>query len=137
MSRQAHHPPRCPLQKKAIIYPNSGPISPTLFNDNQFHPKHHRSSSQSLIVDEQPAWLDELLSESDSNACGGMSHRRSASDSLTLLDEILPLPSLIIRDEANESSGAGCDESLEGSKLVCMVRIPPEEKAKKHFQIMP
>lgn len=120
MSRQALLPPRCPLQKKATFSPNLGPISPTLLQENQFHSKHHRSASQSLIIDEQPAWLDELLSDSEPNACGGILHRRSASDSFTLLSEVLTLPSLNILDEAEESSPAGCDKSDEGSKSACV-----------------
>lgn len=120
MSRQAPLPPRCPLQKKTTISPNLGPLSPTLIQENQFHPKHHRSSSQSLIIDEQPAWLHELLSDSESNTCGGILHRRSASDSLTLLDEVLTLPSLNILHEAEGSSVADCDESNEGSKSACV-----------------
>nr|GMC65519.1 basic leucine zipper 6 [Ipomoea batatas] len=109
MSRQAHLPPRCPLQKKTIACPNQGPVSPTLHKDNRFRPQHHKSASQSLIIDEQPAWLEELLCESESNGCGVL-HRRSASDSLTLLDGILPLPNLNKLDEAEESGG-GCGES--------------------------
>ncbi|XP_019191990.1 PREDICTED: basic leucine zipper 6 [Ipomoea nil] len=105
MSRQAHLPPRCPLQKKTIV-------SPTLHKDNRFRPQHHKSASQSLIIDEQPAWLEELLCESESNGCGVL-HRRSASDSLTLL------PNLSKLDEAEES-GAGCGESDDGSKSDCL-----------------
>lgn len=73
---QAHLPPRCPIQKKPINGPIHDPISLPL--------QHHKSSSQHML-EEQPAWLDDLLSDPESNSKGRF-HRRSASDSVALLD---------------------------------------------------
>ncbi|CAA2970231.1 Hypothetical predicted protein [Olea europaea subsp. europaea] len=95
MSRQAHLPPRCPDQKKSVTHPTYGSASPTSSNI-ELHPggpKHHKSTSQSSTLEEQPAWLSDLLSDSDSDS-SGILHRRSASDSFTLLDCLVPLPGL-------------------------------------------
>ncbi|KAL0008155.1 hypothetical protein SO802_009657 [Lithocarpus litseifolius] len=86
MSRQAHLPPRCPIQKKPI----AGPIHDTVSHPlhiNESYPRNQKSSSQSSILDEQPAWLDDLLGDAVSNS-KGMSHRRSVSDSFALLDAL-------------------------------------------------
>ncbi|KAJ8526340.1 hypothetical protein K7X08_028817 [Anisodus acutangulus] len=107
MSRQAHLPPRCPFQKKPLTCPVQDPFSPPSHQHNPLPPRHHKSNSQSSILEEQPAWLDELLNESDSNS-GGIRHRRSASDSLTLLDGL---------DETE--SNASC-ESDSSSKTNCI-----------------
>lgn len=74
----AHLPPRCPIQKK----PTNGPIH----DPNSLPLRHHRSSSQ-CNIEEQPAWLDDLLSDPESNSKGRL-HRRSASDPITLLDSL-------------------------------------------------
>ncbi|KAH7536901.1 hypothetical protein FEM48_Zijuj03G0035100 [Ziziphus jujuba var. spinosa] len=73
---QAHLPPRCPIQKKPI----NGPI-----HDGISLPSQHRRSSSQYMLEEQPAWLDDLLSDPESNSKERF-HRRSASDSLALLD---------------------------------------------------
>ncbi|CAA2970016.1 Hypothetical predicted protein [Olea europaea subsp. europaea] len=102
MSRQAHLPPRCPDQKKTVTRPAYGPVSPTLCSI-ELHPgapRHHKSISQSSIFEEQPAWLNDLLSDSDSDS-SGILHRRSASDSFTLFDGLGPLPSLDQLDGLN------------------------------------
>ncbi|KAL3520919.1 hypothetical protein ACH5RR_019068 [Cinchona calisaya] len=104
MSRQAHLPPRCPFQKKSINRHDL--VSPTLNSGTCLHPRHHKSVSQSSIADEKPAWLDDLLDDSDPNS-SGILHRRSASDSLTLLDDIVPLTSL------NQLSGSDSPASYE------------------------
>ncbi|PWA71660.1 Basic-leucine zipper domain-containing protein [Artemisia annua] len=46
--------------------------------------QHHRASSESLLAEEQPSWLDELLNEPESPVQRG--HRRSSSDSFTYLE---------------------------------------------------
>lgn len=77
MSRQSHLPPRCPFQKQPV----SRPI-------HESYLQHHKSASQSSILEEQPAWLDDLLSDQDADS-KGIFHRRSASDSVTLLDGLV------------------------------------------------
>ncbi|PON84387.1 Basic-leucine zipper transcription factor [Trema orientale] len=67
---QAHLPPRCPIQKKPI----NGSI-----------PNHEYSSRP--FMEDHPAWLDDLLSDPESNSKGS-SLRRSVSDSVTLLDSV-------------------------------------------------
>ncbi|CAK9147669.1 unnamed protein product [Ilex paraguariensis] len=103
MSRQAHLPPRCPFQKKTVPRPTHDPISPTPY---ELYPRHQKSISQSSILEDQPAWLNDLLSDSDSNS-KGILHRRSASDPVTLLDGIVPSACLYMHND---------DQSLETSE---------------------
>lgn len=87
-TRQAHLPPRCPFQRKPVSRPiqdlNSTSPPTNLCNPGYF-PHHHKSSSQGSILEDQPAWLEDLLSDPEVNTKGG-THRRSASDSVALLD---------------------------------------------------
>uniref|UniRef100_A0A2P2L5D1 BZIP domain-containing protein n=1 Tax=Rhizophora mucronata TaxID=61149 RepID=A0A2P2L5D1_RHIMU len=46
---------------------------------------HQRTSSETLLVDEQPSWLDDLLNEPETPVCRG-GHRRSSSDSFAYID---------------------------------------------------
>ncbi|KAK6929027.1 hypothetical protein RJ641_005232 [Dillenia turbinata] len=108
MSRQAQLPPRSPFQKKIV----SRPITDSLLS----YPRHHKSSSQSSILEEQPAWLDELLSDQEANS-KGLLHRRSASDSLTLLEGLVPFSSLgPLKDDEN----SGCNEAKTGMESSCV-----------------
>lgn len=116
MSRQAHLPPRCPFQKKPLTCPVQDPFSPPSHQHNSLPPRHQKSISQSSILEEQPAWLDELLSDSGSNSSGIM-HRRSASDSLTILDGLVSFEGFDKFDETE--SNASC-ESDSSSKTNCI-----------------
>lgn len=117
MSRQANLPPRCPFQRKPITRLTHDPTFPILGDENELHPWHHISSSQRSISEEQPTWFDDLLKEPDSNLKGRV-HRRSASDSLTLLDGIMEhLPSLQpLKDDENSV----CDRVGSGMESACM-----------------
>lgn len=114
MSRQAHLPPRCPFQKKTIS--RHDPALPTLDNHVYLHTRHHKSVSQSSIGEEKPAWLDDLLDDSDSNS-GSILHRRSASDSLTLLDDHVPLASLSHLNGSDTPASCESDGSLESASI--------------------
>ncbi|GMY23481.1 basic leucine zipper 34 isoform X2 [Fagus crenata] len=108
MSRQAHLPPRCPIQKKPI----AGSIHDTVSHPlhiNESYPRHYKSASQSSILEEQPAWLDDLLSDSDLNS-KGIPHCRSVSDSIALLDSLADVfPSLTPHaDDANIDVNETC-----------------------------
>lgn len=46
---------------------------------------HHRTTSMSLLMEEQPSWLDELLNEPETPVRKG-GHRRSSSDSFAYID---------------------------------------------------
>ncbi|KAL0403545.1 UNVERIFIED_CONTAM: Basic leucine zipper 6 [Sesamum radiatum] len=116
MSRQAPLPPRYPIQKKTTIHPANDPLSQLPCKDIDLHDGDHRvhkSISQSSILEEQPIWLDDLLSDSDSNSTGIL-HRRAASDSLTFFDGLVPLPGL---NQLNETETPdSCDpDGLEAS----------------------
>lgn len=47
--------------------------------------RHQRTSSESILVEEQLAWLDDLLDEPDTTGLKGV-HRRSSSDSSAYVD---------------------------------------------------
>ncbi|KAL4331191.1 hypothetical protein AHAS_Ahas13G0475400 [Arachis hypogaea] len=47
--------------------------------------QHHRTSSESLVIEEQPSWLDDLLNEPETPVRRGV-HRRSSSDSFAYVD---------------------------------------------------
>lgn len=100
MSRHAHLPPRCPFQKKSTTRSIYDPLSPS--SCKELYPRHQKSISQSSILEEQPEWLDDLLGDSDVNAKGTL-HRRSASDSMTLLDGLVSLND----DDSSVSSETG------------------------------
>lgn len=70
---QMLHPPISPL---LCISP---PLSDGKYNVDGQH-SHHRCSSESVAIDEQPSWLDDLLNEPEMQQLQPKSHRRSASD---------------------------------------------------------
>ncbi|XP_068660650.1 basic leucine zipper 61-like isoform X2 [Aristolochia californica] len=92
MSRQSRLPPRCPfISKSSSSHRNSDSTLSQSRRTGDFHDHHRRSPSQSSILEEQPSWLDELLSDSESNT-KGVFHRRSASDSVALLEGLATFP---------------------------------------------
>ena len=102
MSKQSHLPPRCPFQKKHITHP---------VHHDPSHPQHHRTRSQFFISEEQPEWLNDLLSDNDSTSKVPF-HRRSSSDSATLVG----LPSLKTLDDEEHS---GSSEACIGLESAC------------------
>ncbi|KAL0538667.1 hypothetical protein IC582_022819 [Cucumis melo] len=102
-TRQTHLPPRprCPTQKKTISGPINGSIAPTS-PVNEFS---HDNSSLSSVLEDEPVWLGELLSDCESNSIG-QPLRRSASDSVTLLDGLADsLRSMCIAKDVENSVG--------------------------------
>ncbi|KAJ6900879.1 basic leucine zipper 6-like [Populus alba x Populus x berolinensis] len=95
MSRQSLLPPRCPFQKHVV----SRPI-------HDSYPQHHRSPSQGSISGEKLAWLDDLLSDEDADS-RGTCLRRSASDSVTLLEGIVDSFSGLSPNNNEAASGGG------------------------------
>ncbi|XAR53538.1 hypothetical protein NMG60_11022134 [Bertholletia excelsa] len=114
MSRQAHLPPRCPFQKKTITQTIYDPASPTSSNDIELYHRHQKSISQSFVLEDQPAWLDDLLNESETDKKGKLL-RRSASDSVTLLDGLVSLPCLAPLIDYNSSSSSETTSILESA----------------------
>ncbi|KAJ0266404.1 BZIP protein [Hirschfeldia incana] len=96
MSRPAQLPPRCPIPKKLSLnpyadtfYSSSSPI------ESYIGQQHMSSPAQDSTLEEQPAWLDELLGEKTDGMMlltggggGPLPLRRSASDSVVLLGDI-------------------------------------------------
>ncbi|KAL9419355.1 hypothetical protein AB3S75_037171 [Citrus x aurantiifolia] len=115
MSRQPHLPPRCPFQKKHVSGPIHDPISPPQRAES--YVRHHKSSSQSSILEDQPAWLDNLLSDPGANSAG-IFHRRSASDSVTLLDGIVG--SFLDLNPRNNDKNLDGHEACSGLESSCL-----------------
>ncbi|KAJ6727460.1 B-ZIP PROTEIN, partial [Salix purpurea] len=106
MSRQSLLPPRCPFPKHAVSHP--------IFESN---PQHHRSPSQGSILEQKPAWLDDLLSDEDADS-KGKCLRRSASDSVTLLDGIVDSFSGL--SPCNDEAATGSNETCSGLQSASM-----------------
>ncbi|KAI7730559.1 hypothetical protein M8C21_028654 [Ambrosia artemisiifolia] len=87
-ARNSLLPPKCPFPSIPSSYgdyiPTSvtGPKRVNKYRDGNY--SHHRTSSESLVIEEQPSWLDELLNEPETPVQRG--HRRSSSDSFTYLE---------------------------------------------------
>lgn len=89
MSRQPQLPPRCPISNSKTNFPNCNPLQ--------------KSISGSFVLEEHPAWVDDLLGDWEPGL-KLKSHRRSASDSGTILDGLAELPSLNTDDKNGCSS---------------------------------
>lgn len=114
MSRHAQLPPRCPLQKKTVAPQVNALVSPFSGKDTELHSRkngHHKIISESSILEEQPPWLNDLLSDLDLNSNTTL-HRRAASESSAVLDGLEALPDLdqLNEKETADSSGEPDDE---------------------------
>ncbi|KAL9235877.1 hypothetical protein vseg_010609 [Gypsophila vaccaria] len=90
MSRPSNLPPRCPLQRKSVRQAPSEPWScKNTRRVNEFGIRRQKSLSQGSMFEDHPAWFNDLLSDGDSIS-KGMVHQRSASDSGTLFDDLVP-----------------------------------------------
>lgn len=82
-------PPRIPSIPSRGVLPTdlgSGTHSNQSYESiSQSHKQHRRTPSCSMVIQEQPLWLDDLLEDSEGASKKG-SHRRSASDSFTYLE---------------------------------------------------
>lgn len=102
MSRQPQLPPRCPISKTKSLDPPSS----VTWKDEYFHLRRQKSVSQSVDLDEQPAWLDDLLGDWDPGFIIN-SHRRAASDSGTVLGGLVELPSVkTVNDDGKNAAAA-------------------------------
>uniref|UniRef100_A0A5B7ANB3 BZIP domain-containing protein n=1 Tax=Davidia involucrata TaxID=16924 RepID=A0A5B7ANB3_DAVIN len=82
-------PPKSPFPSISPSYadyvptPAIGPKGIAKPRERNSH--HQRTSSENLLMEEQPSWLDELLNEPETPVRRG-GHRRSSSDSFAYLD---------------------------------------------------
>lgn len=76
-------PPKSPFPRIASFYTDSIPNT-TSGSKGDRNSLHQRTSSESLVMEEQPSWLDELLDEPETPVKRG--HRRSSSDSFTYME---------------------------------------------------
>lgn len=117
MSRHAQLPPRCPLQKKSVAPQVIGNIFPFSGIDSELHSRqngHHKTISESAILEEQPPWLNDLLSDLDLNSNNTL-HRRAASDSSMLLDVLEALPDIDQLNEKEITDSGEPDDELDSS----------------------
>eukprot|EP00268_Persea_americana_P036505 TRINITY_DN35999_c1_g1_i1.p1 TRINITY_DN35999_c1_g1~~TRINITY_DN35999_c1_g1_i1.p1 ORF type:complete len:344 (-),score=70.53 TRINITY_DN35999_c1_g1_i1:294-1325(-) len=114
MSRQAPLPPRHPFQNRGASPPFADSGSLTAYrNDETRRGRHFRSPSQGLILEEQPSWLNELLSDTETNE-KGIFHQRSASD--LVVPTVLPDLTSLIHEE-NQISNESCYGGGKGGSL--------------------
>ncbi|XP_022746668.1 uncharacterized protein At4g06598-like [Durio zibethinus] len=82
-------PPKCPFPAVSPTYtdyvPNNVIGSKTVQKHREGNTNHQRTSSESLLIEEQPSWLDDLLNEPETPVRRG-GHRRSSSDSFAYID---------------------------------------------------
>ncbi|KAI4342255.1 hypothetical protein MLD38_026898 [Melastoma candidum] len=88
--KHASLPPRIPFPSASSAYVDYIPATAAIGSravqkprDNFTH--HQRTSSESLIFEDQPSWLDDLLNEPETPVRKGC-HRRSSSDSFPYVD---------------------------------------------------
>lgn len=82
-------PPKCPFPSVTPSYADfvPGPAigSKAAQKNREGNVHHQRTSSESLLIEEQPSWLDDLLNEPETPVRRG-GHRRSSSDSFAYID---------------------------------------------------
>ncbi|KAL3515679.1 hypothetical protein ACH5RR_022581 [Cinchona calisaya] len=82
-------PPKSPFPSIAQPYvdyvPSSANGQKGTMRPQEGSSHHQRTSSESLIIEEQPSWLDDLLNEPETPVRKG-GHRRSSSDSFAYID---------------------------------------------------
>jgi hypothetical protein len=87
--KQALLPPKSPFTGgptfSADFVPSSVIGSKAVQKLGEGNANHHRTSSESFLIEEQPSWLDDLLNEPETPVRKG-GHRRSSSDSFAYVD---------------------------------------------------
>lgn len=82
-------PPKIPFPSVTpsyVDYVPSGVIgSKAVQRPRDGNSHHQRTSSETLLIEEQPSWLDDLLNEPETPVRRG-GHRRSSSDSFAYVD---------------------------------------------------
>lgn len=84
-------PPKSPFPCVAPSYadyvpnPSVGTRSIPIQKPREGYTHHQRTSSESVLIEEQPSWLDDLLNEPETPVRRG-GHRRSSSDSFAYID---------------------------------------------------
>ncbi|KAK6915955.1 hypothetical protein RJ641_018816 [Dillenia turbinata] len=89
--KQCLLPPRSPFMSISSPYAdyvsNTGVGLKSTPKPREGNAHHQRTSSESLLIEEQPSWLDDLLNEPETPVRKG-GHRRSSSDSFAYIDAI-------------------------------------------------
>ncbi|KAG5229301.1 hypothetical protein OIU78_010729 [Salix suchowensis] len=82
-------PPKSPFPIVSPSYvdyvPSSSIGSKTVQKPREGNTHHQRTSSETLFIEDQPSWLDDLLNEPETPVRKG-GHRRSSSDSFAYID---------------------------------------------------
>ncbi|KAF9684997.1 hypothetical protein SADUNF_Sadunf03G0008400 [Salix dunnii] len=82
-------PPKSPFPSISPSYidyvPSNSFGSKTVQKPREGNTHHQRTSSETLFIEEQPSWLDDLLNEPETPVRRG-GHRRSSSDSFAYID---------------------------------------------------
>ncbi|GAV61199.1 bZIP_1 domain-containing protein [Cephalotus follicularis] len=88
-SKHALLPPKSPFPIVSPSYTDFVPSnvigSKAIHKPREGNTHHQRTSSESLVIEEQPSWLDDLLNEPETPVRRG-GHRRSSSDSFAYIE---------------------------------------------------
>ncbi|KAL8170496.1 hypothetical protein V2J09_022300 [Rumex salicifolius] len=133
MIRQSQLPPRAPLRSKEIAFPSDEPNPTNPLRKNVIN-RHKKSLSHSSVHEEQPAWMDNLLS--DLNSTPGRFHSRSASDSMDFLDDLISKSILHSHDDDDDDDeNASFDGSGSALESAC-VYGPNSPRSKVNVEFM-
>ncbi|XAR56327.1 hypothetical protein NMG60_11036770 [Bertholletia excelsa] len=95
-------PPKSPFPSISSSYsdyvPSHASGTKAITKSKEVNSHHQRTSSESLLLEEQPSWLDELLNEPETPIRRG-GHRRSSSDSFAYIDAATTATDYVSQDE--------------------------------------
>lgn len=129
MSRHAQLPPRCPLQKKTVAPQVNASVSPFSGKDTEFHSRqnvHHKITSESFILEKQPPWLNDLLSD-DSNSDSSMP--LDGREALPDLDDPLNEKETTESGELDDELGSSCMYGPNSPRMRNRLGFPENEIA--------
>ncbi|XP_010522994.1 PREDICTED: uncharacterized protein At4g06598 isoform X2 [Tarenaya hassleriana] len=110
--KQAFLPPKSPFPGGSTFCTDFVPHgfigSKAVQKPREGNAHHHRTSSESFLMEEQPSWLDDLLNEPETPVRKG-GHRRSSSDSFAYVDaaNVSDMHYSLWDDGRNKNSFAG------------------------------
>ncbi|XP_047960991.1 uncharacterized protein LOC125205870 isoform X1 [Salvia hispanica] len=123
MSRHTQLPPRCPLQKKTVAPEVNASISLFSGKGIEFHSmqnEQYKTTSKSLILEDQPPWLNDLISDLDLDL--------NTDSSLPDLDQ-LNEKEITESDGPNDELGSSCTYGPNSPRKRNMLGFPENEIA--------
>ncbi|XP_042054034.1 uncharacterized protein LOC121798867 isoform X1 [Salvia splendens] len=124
MSRHTQLPPRCPLQKKTVAPEVNASVSLFSGKGIEFHSKQneqYKTTSESLILEDQPPWLNDLISDLDLDL--------NTDSSLPDLDQLNEKEITEESDGPNDELGSSCTYGPNSPRKRNMLGFPENEIA--------